>query len=129
MSNLLHISRVLTDNRLVWGPAPVRLGYIGAPISTAISFNLISICTIIYAVFFAPREAWHPLTTKSFKSLGVLVQLGLAGVGQLASEWWSWELLGRESLASIVFSVEVFLCDRLMAPAVIVHFRSVAASL
>lgn len=81
---------------LVWGPAPIRLGYIGAPISTAISFNLISICTIIYGICFAPVEAWHPFGSKSFKSLGVLVQLGLAGVGQLASEWWSWELVGRE---------------------------------
>ncbi|THG97308.1 hypothetical protein EW026_g4664 [Hermanssonia centrifuga] len=62
---------------LVWGPKPIRLGFIGAPIATSISFNLISLCSIIYGV-----------------CLGVLVQLGLAGVGQTASEWWSWELVG-----------------------------------
>ncbi|KAL1941520.1 hypothetical protein VTO73DRAFT_6959 [Trametes versicolor] len=79
---------------LVWGPDPVRLGFIGAPIATAISFNLISIISIIYGVFFVPKTAWHPLSMRCFTSLGVLVQLGLSGVGQVASEWWSWELVG-----------------------------------
>ncbi|KAI0819458.1 MATE efflux family protein [Trametes gibbosa] len=79
---------------LVWGPEPVRLGFIGAPIATAISFNLISIMSIIYGVFFVPKTAWHPLSMRCFTSLGVLVQLGLSGVGQVASEWWSWELVG-----------------------------------
>ncbi|KAI0330061.1 MATE efflux family protein [Cubamyces sp. BRFM 1775] len=79
---------------LVWGPEPFRLGFIGAPIATAISFNLISIMSIVYGVFFVPRTAWHPLSMRCFTSLGVLVQLGLSGVGQVASEWWSWELVG-----------------------------------
>ncbi|KAI0353405.1 MATE efflux family protein [Trametes cingulata] len=79
---------------LVWGPAPFRLGFIGAPIATAISFNLISLMSILYGVFFVPKTAWHPLSMRCFTSLGVLVQLGLSGVGQVASEWWSWELVG-----------------------------------
>ncbi|KAH9941296.1 MATE efflux family protein [Epithele typhae] len=79
---------------LVWGPEPIRLGFIGAPIATAISFNLISLLSIIYGVFFVPKTAWHPLSMRCFTSLGVLVQLGLSGVGQVASEWWSWELVG-----------------------------------
>ncbi|KAH9831196.1 MATE efflux family protein [Rhodofomes roseus] len=79
---------------LVWGPEPVRLGFIGAPIATAVSFNLISLASIVYGIFFVPRTAWHPLSRRCFTSLGVLVHLGLAGVGQTASEWWSWELVG-----------------------------------
>ncbi|KAH8110297.1 MATE efflux family protein [Phellopilus nigrolimitatus] len=79
---------------LVWGPAPVRLGFIGAPIATAVSFNLIALASLLYGIFFVPHTAWHPLSRRCFTSLGVLVQLGLAGVGQTASEWWSWELIG-----------------------------------
>ncbi|KAI0674131.1 MATE efflux family protein [Trametes maxima] len=79
---------------LVWGPEPIRLGFIGAPIATAVSFNLISLMSIVYGVFFVPKTAWHPLSRRCFTSLGVLVQLGLSGVGQVASEWWSWELVG-----------------------------------
>ncbi|KAJ6616409.1 mate-domain-containing protein [Mycena sp. CBHHK59/15] len=92
---------------LVWGPEPIRLGYIGAPIATACAFNLVSIMSITYGVFFAPRTAWHPISRRSFTNLGLLVNLGLAGVGQTASEWWAWELvalaaslLGPVSLAT-----------------------------
>ena len=67
-------------NIVVWGPSAIRLGFIGAPIATAISFNLISIGTCIYAVRWAPRDAWYPLGMASFRNLGVLVHLGLAGV-------------------------------------------------
>ncbi|EJD39135.1 multidrug/Oligosaccharidyl-lipid/Polysaccharide flippase [Auricularia subglabra TFB-10046 SS5] len=81
---------------LVWGPEQIRLGYIGAPIATAVSYNLITIFSIIYAIWFAPdHTAWHPLSLRSLQSLGLVVNLGLAGVGQIASEWWSWELVGR----------------------------------
>ncbi|PIL27343.1 transporter [Ganoderma sinense ZZ0214-1] len=84
----------LLNYLLVWGPESLRLGFIGAPIATAISFNLISILSIVYGLFFVPKTAWHPLSMRCFTSLGVLVQLGLSGVGQVASEWWSWELVG-----------------------------------
>ncbi|KAF8150627.1 mate-domain-containing protein [Crassisporium funariophilum] len=88
----------------VWGPDPIRLGFIGAPIATAISFNLISIASIVYGIFYAPHTAWHPLSRRMFTSLGVLVQLGLSGVGQTASEWWAWELI---SLAASQFGPTV----------------------
>ena len=89
---------------VVWGPQPFRLGFIGAPIATAISFNLISIMSIIYGVFFVPKTAWHPLSMRCFTSLGVLVQLGLSGVGQVASEWWSWELVGLAASLCVPFA-------------------------
>ncbi|KAJ7669264.1 MATE efflux family protein [Mycena polygramma] len=92
---------------LVWGPEPIRLGFIGAPIATACAFNLVCLMNIIYAIFVAPRTAWQPISRRSFTSLGVLLHLGLSGVGQTASEWWAWELvalaaslLGPVSLAT-----------------------------
>ncbi|KAJ7512561.1 MATE efflux family protein [Mycena galericulata] len=83
----------LLNYMLVWGPESIRLGYIGAPIATACAFNLVAFMNIIYGVFIAPRTAWQPISRRSFTSLGVLVNLGLAGVGQTASEWWAWELV------------------------------------
>ncbi|KAF4618730.1 hypothetical protein D9613_010162 [Agrocybe pediades] len=84
---------ILLNWFLVWGPEPFRLGFIGAPISTAISFNLISIMSIIYGVVYAPRTAWCAPSHRMFSNLGILVRLGLSGVGQTASEWWAWELM------------------------------------
>ncbi|KAG2159453.1 MATE efflux family protein [Suillus bovinus] len=85
---------VLMNYLLVWGPEPIRLGFIGAPIATSISYNLVSIASVIYGVFFVEKTAWYPISRRSLTSLGLLVQLGLGGVGQVASEWWSWELIG-----------------------------------
>ncbi|KAJ7751545.1 mate-domain-containing protein [Mycena maculata] len=86
---------------LVWGPKPIRLGYIGAPIATALSFNLISLLSIAYGFWVLPawnrqnkKSAWHPICRGSFQNLGLLFHLGLAGVAQIASEWWAWELAG-----------------------------------
>ncbi|PPQ85010.1 hypothetical protein CVT25_010399 [Psilocybe cyanescens] len=78
---------------LVWGPQPIRLGFVGAPIATALSFNLISLMSIYYGVFLVPPTAWHPLSWRMFANLRVLWGLGLSGVGQTASEWWAWELV------------------------------------
>ncbi|KAF8079284.1 mate-domain-containing protein [Lyophyllum atratum] len=84
---------VLLNYILVWGPPSTRLGFIGAPIATSISFTLTSILSIVYGVYFAPRIAWHPISSKMFTNLGPLARLGLSGIGQMASEWWAWELI------------------------------------
>ncbi|KAF9242288.1 MATE efflux family protein [Melanogaster broomeanus] len=84
---------ILLNYLFVWGPDPVRLGFIGAPIATSISYNLISIASIIYGLFFVEKTAWHPISTRCFTSLGLLAKLSVGSVGQVASEWWSWELV------------------------------------
>ncbi|KIJ61489.1 hypothetical protein HYDPIDRAFT_169720 [Hydnomerulius pinastri MD-312] len=73
---------------------PLGLSFPGAPLATALSFNLVSVSSLIYAYFFVPRTAWTPLSAEVWKGWGVLARLGVAGVGQTASEWWSWELVG-----------------------------------
>ncbi|KAF8553983.1 MATE efflux family protein [Imleria badia] len=73
----------------------------GAPLATALSFNLVSAASIFYGYYYVPRTAWSPITRESFnpvtgeiwKGWGLLTKLGIAGVGQTASEWWSWELV------------------------------------
>ena len=98
----------LLNYLLVWGPAPIRLGFIGAPIASAISFNLISLLSLGYGIYFVPKTAWHPLSRRMFTSLGVLVHLGLSGVGQTASEWWAWELvaLAASLLGPVVLATQ-----------------------
>lgn len=86
----------LLNYLLVWGPEPIRLGFIGAPIASAISFNVMALLSLAYGIFWVPKTAWHPLSRRMFTNLGMLVQLGLSGVGQTASEWWSFELVGRK---------------------------------
>jgi multidrug resistance protein, MATE family len=96
---------VLLNYLLVWGPEPIRLGFIGAPIASALSFNLMVFFQALYGIFWVPKTAWAPLSRKAFTNLGILVHLGIAGVAQTASEWWSWELIGRKCHFSGVISV------------------------
>ncbi|KAG6817303.1 hypothetical protein H0H93_007345 [Arthromyces matolae] len=84
---------LLINFLLVWGPPSTRIGFIGAPIATSISYILISIISIIYGIFFTSTDTWHPLSLKMFSNLSILFRLGLAGAAQIASEWWAWELL------------------------------------
>lgn len=91
-------TNALLNYLLVWGPEFMRFGFIGAPIAAAISVNFGSLLYILYGIFRAPHTAWYPFSRRAFTSLGVLVQLGVAGVGMCASEWWSWELIGCESV-------------------------------
>ncbi|KAH7345733.1 multidrug/Oligosaccharidyl-lipid/Polysaccharide flippase [Rhizoctonia solani] len=76
---------------LVWGPGPLNAGFIGAPIASTISFNLMAIVLLVYAKWFIPNTASHPINQQCFREIGKLFRLGLSGVGQIASEWWSWE--------------------------------------
>ena len=91
-------------------------GFPEAPIATSLCLNLVSLVSIVYAYFFVSRKAWAPLGSGVQDGWGVLARLGVAGIGesiefhpnsnehsfpfyhcctgQIASEWWSWELVG-----------------------------------
>lgn len=84
-----------TPKNKVWGPPSVRLGFVGAPIATAVSFNLIAIATAAYILLYDPRTAWHPISLSMFHNLGLLVRLGLAGVGR---SLYSSQMLGTTAL-------------------------------
>ncbi|KIY65757.1 MATE efflux family protein [Cylindrobasidium torrendii FP15055 ss-10] len=97
---------VVLNYLLVWGPDAIRLGFIGAPIATAISFNLVSILSICYGLFYTAPTAWHPLSHRMVTSLPILVKLGLGGVGQVASEWWAWELVGLSASLQVILHLD-----------------------
>ncbi|KAG6883842.1 hypothetical protein C0993_003467 [Termitomyces sp. T159_Od127] len=88
---------VVTNYILVWGPRSVRLGFIGAPIATAISYYIISFASYFYGRYLVPRTAWYPLSIRMFNDLGILIRLGLSGVAQVTSGWWAWELAALAS--------------------------------
>lgn len=94
---------------------PLGLSFPGAPLATALSFNLVSAASIFYGYRYTPPTAWSPIPLESlnpvtgeiWKGWGLLAKLSIAGVCQTASEWWSWELVGRE--CPIAFSPDCLL--------------------
>ncbi|KAL4073505.1 MATE efflux family protein [Scleroderma citrinum] len=73
---------------------PLGLSFRGAPIATALSFNLVSLASILYGYYFVPRTAWTPIGREIWNDWGLLARLGIAGIGQIVSEWWTWEITG-----------------------------------
>lgn len=59
-----------------------------------LSFNFVSLTSILYAYFIVPRTAWTPIGRGVWSGWSVLGRLGIAGIGQTASAWWTWELVG-----------------------------------
>ncbi|GAA5836748.1 hypothetical protein JCM9279_007648 [Rhodotorula babjevae] len=89
---------VLLNWLLVWGPIDaLNLGFLGAPIATTVSLNVMCLVMVLYAVFAAPRDAWGGLSKDCLRDLGLNLRLGISGIGMVGSEWWSWEIV---SLAS-----------------------------
>ncbi|KAK4705275.1 multidrug resistance protein, MATE family, partial [Phenoliferia sp. Uapishka_3] len=88
---------VILNYILVWGPDSVRIGFVGAPLATAISMNSMFIVSMIYAYFYAPRDAWGGFSWAIVHDLGINIRLGLAGTAMVASEWWCWEIVGLAS--------------------------------
>ncbi|MBW0507608.1 hypothetical protein O181_047323 [Austropuccinia psidii MF-1] len=82
---------------LVWGPQSIRLGFIGAPIATATSFNLMGLLSLLYCILLAPHSTWPGFTFVIFQDLGLNFKFGLSGFTMIASEWWCWELIGLAS--------------------------------
>lgn len=79
---------------LVWGPDSVRLGFVGAPLASAIS-NWLMFFLGLAQCYIAPRTAWGGLSPSSAMkktNLWPCLQLGLYGFLAISSEWWAWEI-------------------------------------
>ena len=61
---------------------PLGLSFRGAPLATAISFNIVSLASILYGIFFVPRTAWHPIGRGVWQGWVLLGRLGIAGIGK-----------------------------------------------
>ncbi|WVR06419.1 hypothetical protein IAU60_003450 [Kwoniella sp. DSM 27419] len=100
--NLMHVPtyilfvvapiNVVMNYLFVWGPDFCRIGFPGGALATGMSYNFAFLGSLIYILFYGPREAFHPVKVKHmFSKLGTVTSLGLAGTIMLSSEWWAWE--------------------------------------
>ncbi|KAL7415077.1 mate-domain-containing protein [Mrakia frigida] len=80
---------------LVYGPIDsIRLGFRGAPLATGLSMNLEFALFLLYGRLWSDSAAWPGMNwKKACKDLGTPLGLGISGIGMVASEWWSWEIV------------------------------------
>ncbi|KAI9497640.1 mate-domain-containing protein [Zychaea mexicana] len=86
---------------------PVRLGFIGAPIATSLSYWLMFILLVLYTWKVQGKEAWGGWSAEALKNWGPFLRLAVPGALMICSEWWAYQLtalatsyLGRNNLAA-----------------------------
>ncbi|GFF30327.1 uncharacterized transporter YDR338C [Aspergillus udagawae] len=75
---------------LVW---KVGLGFVGAPISVAITDWLMPFFLFLYVYFVAGSECWCGLTKRAFRNWGPMIQLALPGLVMVEAECLAFEVL------------------------------------
>ncbi len=92
---LASIINVPLNILLVYGPDSVRLGFIGAPIASLISYYLMFFLGVLQCLL-APKDAWGGWSKRAFDLAGLKVcfTLGFASTTAMAAEWWAWEIAG-----------------------------------
>ncbi|KAL4398846.1 ethionine resistance protein [Malassezia pachydermatis] len=99
---LLVVSPInaLANFLLVWGPESIRLGFLGAPLASALSMWLMAILCFLQCTLVS-QGTWGGWSWKAFDwdGLKTSASLGFAGLLSLASEWWAWEIVGLVTAA------------------------------
>lgn len=85
---------------LVWGPPSLRVGFLGAPLASALSMWLMAVLCVLQCMLVS-NGTWGGWSRKAFdlEGLRVCFSLGIAGLLSLASEWWAWEIVGLVTAA------------------------------
>lgn len=93
------------------------MGFVGAPISVAITDWLMPFFLFLYVYFVAGSECWNGLTNRAFRNWGPMIQLALPGlvmveaeclafeVLTLASSWLGTTPLAAQSILSTIASI------------------------
>lgn len=75
---------------LVW---KMGLGFVGAPISAALSNNLLALFLFLYVQFVDGKQCWNGFTVEAFRNWGVMTRLALPGLLMLEAEFVAFEVL------------------------------------
>ncbi|PGH16213.1 hypothetical protein AJ79_01982 [Helicocarpus griseus UAMH5409] len=70
-----------------------KVGLLGAPVATSISYWLSFLLLLLYARFIAGSECWGGWTRKSLDNIWTFSRLATLGVIHVGTEWWAFEIV------------------------------------
>ncbi|MCJ1375675.1 hypothetical protein MMC20_006912 [Loxospora ochrophaea] len=70
-----------------------KIGLLGAPIATGISYWLSCLLLVLYARFVDGSRAWGGLSRKCLHNLGTFSRLAIMGIIHVGTEWWAFEIV------------------------------------
>ena len=70
-----------------------KMGLLGAPIATGISYWLSFLLLLAYARFIKGWDAWGGWSRKCLHNSGTFARLAVLGIVQVGTEWWAFEIV------------------------------------
>ncbi|KAF7173594.1 hypothetical protein CNMCM5623_005855 [Aspergillus felis] len=70
-----------------------KMGLLGAPFATGISYWLSFALLVLYARFISGSECWGGWSREAFHNLGTFARLAFLGVIHVGTEWWAFEIV------------------------------------
>lgn len=72
---------------------PMKLGLIGAPLATGLTYWLSFLLLVLYARFVAGSACWGGWSRASFSNILTFARLAGLGVIHVGTEWWAFEIV------------------------------------
>jgi MATE family multidrug resistance protein len=70
-----------------------KMGLLGAPLATGISYWMSFFLLLCYARFVAGWQCWGGWSKKCLKNMGIFARLAALGVIHVGTEWWAFEIV------------------------------------
>lgn len=95
-----------------------KLGLVGAPLATGISYWLSFLLLLAYAWFFKGWESWGGWSRKCLHNIGTFARLALLGFFHVGTEWWAFEIValaaGRLGTIPLAAQSVIMTADQVM---------------
>lgn len=95
-----------------------KIGLLGAPIATGISYWLSFLLLVAYARFVQGSECWGGWSRKCLHNMGTFSRLAALGVAHVGTEWWAFEIValaaGRLGTIPLAAQSVIMTADQVM---------------
>ncbi|KAL2222210.1 putative MATE efflux family protein subfamily [Thermoascus aurantiacus ATCC 26904] len=95
-----------------------KIGLLGAPLATSISYWLSFGLLVLYARFVAGSECWGGWTRRAFNNMGTFARLAFLGIIHVGTEWWAFEIValaaGRLGTIPLAAQSVIMTADQVM---------------
>ncbi|KAF7727340.1 hypothetical protein EC973_007649 [Apophysomyces ossiformis] len=109
---------------------PFELGFIGAPLATALSYWLMLGIIVLYVKYVQGSEAWGGWSRESLEGWWPFLRLAVPGIFMICTEWWCFELasLAASYLSTVDLAAQSILITTVSATYCIPFGVSIAAA-
>jgi MATE family multidrug resistance protein len=83
---------ILFNYYLISNPS-TRIGFIGAPLATVLSYWVMMTLGILYIAFINGYQAWGGWSKRCLQGWGPFVKMGLSSIVMTCGEWWAMQIV------------------------------------